>query len=462
MVNSRPNVLLILADDLGWMDTSLYGSRYYRTPNIDALMRSGVRYTDAYSANPLCSPTRASILTGMYPTRFGFTAPNGHLAQEVIRPSMPKQASPRLRAVQAPSSTRLPLEAVTLAEMFKQAGYATAHFGKWHLGWPPFDQKAQGFDTVAPGGSYAGPPSYLSPWKMRDYEDGMPGEHIDHRLTVEAEHFLETNKDNPWFLAFWTFSVHAPYQAEAARIDAERNRAPLEGPQRNPVMSAMIGAMDDAVGRLMLALERLKLTDNTIVLFVSDNGGNMYDRVAGMPPTNNAPLRAGKGSIYDGGVRVPMSISWPGRIPRGRVCSERVMSVDIAPTLLELARVRQPAGIRFDGVSLAPTLHGRPLKPRMLFIHFPHYVPATGNRPACAAYQDDWKLIRFFADNPDQTDRLELYNLRTDPGEANDLSPHYAARVSAMNKGIDQFLMATGALVPFANPNYQYRLGSDR
>ncbi len=454
----KPNVLLILADDLGWMDTSLYGSRYYRTPNIDALMRSGVRYTDAYSANPLCSPTRASILTGMYPTRFGFTAPNGHLAQEVLTPSMPKQAPPRFRAVQAPSSTRLPLEAVTLAEMFKQAGYATAHFGKWHLGWPPYDQKAQGFDTVAPGGSYPGPPSFLSPWKMRDYADGAPGEHIDNRLTTEAEHFLEANRDAPWFMAFWTFSVHAPFQAEAARIEAERSRVPSSGDQRNPIMSAMIGAMDDAIGRLMLALDRLELTANTIVLFVSDNGGNMYDRVEGMPPTNNAPLRSGKGNIYDGGVRVPMSISWPGRVPPGRVSSERVMSIDIAPTLLELARIRQPAGVRFDGFSLAPTLHGKPLKPRTLHVHFPHYVPATGNLPACAAYQDQWKLIRFFADNPDQSDRLELYDLRRDPGETVNLASRQPGQVSAMNKSIDIFLRQTGALTPFANPNYQYRL----
>ncbi len=451
----RPNVIFILADDLGWMDTSVYGSRYYRTPNLERLARRGMRFTSAYAANPLCSPTRASILTGLYPGRLRFTTPAGHLRQEVLDPKLPAQAPPHQKAVTPQTCTRLPHDYYTLAEALKDGGYRTAHFGKWHLGWEPYLPESQGFEWNRPGGSYPGPPSYLSPYKIPAFPNGPAGEHIDDRLTQEAIQWLRQNRDRPFFLNYWLFSVHAPFQGKPDLIEASRQRIDPSDPQRNPVMAAMVEAMDGAVGKLLDAIEELGLGPDTLIVFASDNGGNMYSVVEGGPPTSNHPLRGGKATIYEGGTRTPLIVAWPGRVKPGTQSDVVVSSIDFYPTLLEATGLAARPGQQFDGISLLPVLRGAPrLEREALFCHFPHYTPATGNLPSVWVRRGDWKLIRFFADGPKQEDRFELYHLAEDLGETRNRAAEMPERLRELNALIDRHLKETGALVPIPNPAY--------
>jgi len=297
--SGRPNVVFILADDLGWRDTSLYGSPFYETPSIDALAERGMRFTNAYSANPLCSPTRASILTGQYPGRLRLTTPAGHLKQEVLDPIVPAQGPPLSKWVTPQTRTRLPLDYYTLSEALHDAGYATAHFGKWHLGWPPYQPENQGFDVNLPGGSFPGPPGgYFAPFKVDTLDDCPAGEHVDDRLTREAIDFVRENQDRPFLLNYWLFSVHAPYQAKEELIARYQAKVDPNAPQRSPTMGGMIHTGDACVGQLLEAIDAIGLAERTIVVFTSDNGGNMYDRVDGTTPTSNSPLRGGKATIY--------------------------------------------------------------------------------------------------------------------------------------------------------------------
>lgn len=452
----RPNVVLILADDLGWMDTETYGSRFYRTPNITRLAKRGMLFRNAYAANPLCSPTRASILTGQYPARLRFTTPSGHEQQVVLDPKMPDKGPAHHKAVQPPTRTRLPLEYRTLAERLKDAGYATAHFGKWHLGWPPYGPESQGFDVVAPGGSYPGPPRYFSPYKMAGFPDGPKGEHIDDRLVSEATKFINANRDRPFYLNFWLFSVHAPFQGEPSLIEENRPRVNPRNPQQCPTMAAMITSMDRAVGKLLDALDAAGVTDDTLIIFISDNGGNMYNRVEGITPTSNHPLRGGKASIYEGGTRVPMIVAWPGKVRPGTRTDALASTIDLYPTILSALGLEPDANTRFDGLDLGPVLQRKASAVRdTLFCLFPHYVPATENLPSVWVRKGDWKLIRFFADGPDQQDRFELYNLRRDIGERRNLADAMPAKVRELDALITQHLADTQALVPFANPAYR-------
>ncbi len=452
----KPNVVIILADDLGWMDTDTYGSRFYRTPNITRLARRGMLFRNAYAANPLCSPTRASIMTGQYPARLRFTTPAGHLQEVVLDPKLPDKGPAHHKAVQPETRTRLPLEYRTLAERLKDAGYATAHFGKWHLGWPPYGPEGQGFDVVAPGGSYPGPPSYFSPYKMAGFADGPQGEHIDDRLADEATRFINANRDRPFFLNFWFFSVHAPFQGEASLIEANKPRVNPRNPQRCPTMAAMITSMDRAIGKLLDALDSAGVTDNSLIIFISDNGGNMYDRVEGITPTSNHPLRGGKATIYEGGTRVPMIVSWPGKVRPGTRTDAFASTIDLYPTILGALGLEPEPDARFDGLDLNPVLRREaPAVRDTLFCLFPHYVPATENLPSVWVRKGDWKLIRFFADGPDQEDRFELYNLRRDIGERRNLADAMPAKVRELDALIAAHLADTRALTPFANPAYR-------
>jgi arylsulfatase A-like enzyme len=449
----RPNVVVILADDLGWMDTSTYGSRFYETPNITRLARGGMLFRNAYAANPLCSPTRASVLTGQYPCRLRLTTPAGHLREVVLDPKLPARAGPDQPAVTPGTRTRLPLEEVTLAESLKMAGYATAHFGKWHLGWAPYEPDAQGFDVSFPGGSYPGPPSYLAPYRMQAAIEAPPGEHIDDRLVAEAERFIESHRDSPFYINFWPFSVHAPFQAKPDLIESYRGKVQLDNPQRSPIMGAMVRTLDDVVGKLMAALDRAGVADNTVVFFISDNGGNMYSRPDGVTPTSNYPLRGGKATIYEGGTRVPWIVVWPGAVRPGTESDAIVSTIDVCPTVLEMTRVHPAPGRPMDGESIVPVLRKRArLKRKTLFCHFPHYVPATGNLPSVWVRRGDWKLIRFFCDGPGQKDRFELYNLREDIGEQHDRSTDHPEMVRELDRLIDRHLADTKALVPIPNP----------
>ncbi|NQU20107.1 MAG: sulfatase [Candidatus Nealsonbacteria bacterium] len=454
---SPPNIVFVLVDDLGWMDTSVYGSQFYETPNVDRLAKQGMRFTNAYAANPLCSPTRASILTGQYPGRLRFTTPAGHLPQVVLDPQLPERGPPRQKAVTPPTRTRLPNDYFTVAEALKEAGYTTGFFGKWHLGRDPYLPDNQGFDVVVGGREHPGPPGgYFAPWPIETIPVMPAGTHICDVLTDEAIKFIEHNRKGPFLLNLWFYDVHAPFQAKEKLIEKYRGKVDPECPQRCPTMGAMIEVMDQNLGRVLDVLRRLEIVDETIIVFTSDNGGNMYNEVDGTTPTNNAPLRNGKGSIYEGGTRVPLIVVWPGVVSGGSTSEAIVSSVDYYPTLLEMVGRKPKPGQVLDGLSIVPVLRGgETLERDGVFCHFPHYMPATDNLPSTSVRQGDWKLIRLHADGDDQADRFELYDLSNDVGESRNLAVAMPEKVRELDRLIARHLRDTAALVPFANPAYR-------
>ena len=272
----KPNIIVILADDLGWADTTLYGhTKFYQTPNIERLAKRGMTFTRAYSASPLCSPTRSAILTGLSPARTGITTPNCHVPQVVLEAAPGKSAPQDKKAIAPNPPTRLKTDYTTLAETLKNAGYATGHFGKWHLGAEPYSPLQQGFDVDVPHWPGPGPAgSYVAPWKFPDFDPDTPDQHSEDRMAKEAVAFMEKHKDEPFYLNYWMFSVHAPFDAKRALIAKHRSRVDPNNPQRSPTYAAMVESMDDAVGTLLDALDRLKLADRTIIIFTADNGGN--------------------------------------------------------------------------------------------------------------------------------------------------------------------------------------------
>ena len=452
-----PNIVLILADDLGWADTTLYGhTKFYRTPNVERLARRGMTFTRAYSASPLCSPTRASILTGFSPARIGITAPVCHVQQVALEATPGKRAPPGSKAIGPNSATRLKTDYYTLAEALKDAGYATGHFGKWHLGHEPYSPLEQGFDVDVPHWPGPGPAgSYVAPWKFPDFDPDTPNEHIEDRMAREAVAFMGRHKDEPFFLNYWMFSVHAPFDAKQALVEKHRSRVDPHDAQRSPTYAAMVESMDDAVGTLLDALDRLGIADRTIVIFFSDNGGNMYNEVDGTTPTSNRPLRGGKATVYEGGIRVPCVVIWPGAVAGGTRNDTVVQSSDFYPTLLEMLGLRPREGQRFDGVSIVPALKGQLMAPRAIFTYFPHepkvpdWLP-----PAVAVHQGDWKLIRIFFGGDKGAHRWKLFNLREDPGETNDVAAREPQRVKEMDALVDRFLSDTRAVLPVPNPQF--------
>ena len=306
----KPNIVFILADDLGWRDTSLYGSKFYETPNIDRLAERGMRFSQAYAAAPICSPTRGSIQTGLYPARLGIIQPSCHVPQVVLEQTVAAKATPDRKALQPNSLTRLKQEYFTLAEALKGAGYTTGHFGKWHLGPEPYDPLHQGFDVDVPHTSGPGAPGgYMAPWKFPGKVDfqGAPGEHIEDRLSTEASKFIGANKDRPFYLNYWCFSVHGPWDGKPELIEKYRAKADPKNPQHNPLYAAMVKSMDDAVGRLVATLDEAGVAQNTIIVFFSDNGGinwepgnkgnnQRHPEYLDMPITSNLPLRGCKGN----------------------------------------------------------------------------------------------------------------------------------------------------------------------
>jgi arylsulfatase A-like enzyme len=454
---TQPNILFILADDLGWADTSLYGhTKFYKTPNIARLAKRGMTFTRAYTASPLCSPTRSSILTGLNPARSGITSPNCHLPQVILKASTGTKGAPNKKSIGPTSVSRLDTKHRTLAEALRDAGYATGHFGKWHLGKTPYSPLEHGFDVDVPHWPGPGPAgSYVAPWKFPDFDPDTPDEHIEDRMAKEAVSFLEQHRDKPFFLNYWMFSVHAPFDAKKSLIDKYRQSADPKDPQRSPTYAAMVESMDDAVGTLMDTLDRLGLTENTIVIFFSDNGGNMYNEVDGTTPTSNAPLRGGKASMYEGGIRVPMVVSWPGHVKPGTRSDSRVHSDDFHPTLLDLLNLEAADGQLFDGVSFLPALAGRPHDRGPSFTYFPHDPPVPDWIPPSVSVHDgDWKLIRIFHGGETGAHRWKLFNLASDIGERNDLAARQPGRVKQMDALIEAFLNRTGAVRPVANPKF--------
>ena len=486
---TQPNVLVILADDLGWSDTTLYGNTsYYQTPNLERLAKRGMTFTRAYSASPLCSPTRSALLTGQSPARTGITVPNCHEPRVVLQATTGKKGPPDQKAIQPDPVTRLKTEYRTLAETLKDAGYATAHFGKWHLGPEPYSPLQQGFDFDLPHHPGPGPAgSFVAPWKFANFKEKVPGEHIEDRMAAEAVAWMEQQSraerdslpkaarragagapgnEKPFYLNYWMFSVHAPFDAKKANIEKHRGRIDPKDAQRSPTYAAMIQSMDDAIGTLLDGLDRMKLADNTIIIFTADNGGNMYNEVDGTTPTSNRPLRGGKATMFEGGTRVPCVVVWPGMAKPGSRSDALVQSEDFYPTLLAGVGV-QPLGDseksakastptqRFDGSSILPALKGDALSGKAVFQFFPHnpgvpdWLP-----PAVSVHRDDWKLIRIFHGGEKGAHRHLLFNLRDDLGEKNNLAAQKPDLVAELDAMIEAFLTDTKAVVPVPNPAF--------
>jgi arylsulfatase A-like enzyme len=454
---SQPNVIVILADDLGWSDTTLYGNTaYYQTPNLERLAKRGMTFTRAYSASPLCSPTRSALLTGQSPARTGITVPNCHMPQVVLQATTGKKAPVDQKAIQPDPVTRLKTEYRTLAETLKDAGYATAHFGKWHLGPEPYSPLQQGFDVDLPHHPGPGPAgSFVAPWKFANFKEKAPGEHIEDRMATEAVAWMEQTKDKPFYMNYWMFSVHAPFDAKKANIEKHRARIDPKDAQRSPTYAAMIQSMDDAIGTLLDALDRLKLSDNTIIIFTADNGGNMYNEVDGTTPTSNRPLRGGKATMFEGGTRVPGVIVWPGITAAGSRSDAIIQSEDYYPTLLEGLALKPAEGQRFDGSSILSALKGDALAGKATFQYFPHnpgvpdWLP-----PAVSVHRDDWKLIRIFHGGENGAHRHLLFNLRDDLSEKNNLAAQKPELVAELDALIEGFLADTKAVVPVPNPAF--------
>jgi arylsulfatase A-like enzyme len=471
---TRPNIVFILADDLGYADLGCYGSTFYETPNIDRLASRGVRLTQAYAASPLCSPTRSSILTGQYPARTGITSPACHVKAVQLEKKLAK-GWPGLKALNAESLTRLKTEYVTLAEALREEGYATAHFGKWHLGHnlapgDRYEPRDQGFDVDFPHTpSVPGPGGgYLAPWKfIKDKAiTGQPGEHIEDRMSAEAATFIRAHKDRPFYVNYWAYSVHSPWNARQDYIDHFKQKADKTNPQHNPLYAAMVKSLDDGVGRLLKAVEEAGVADRTILVFFSDNGGWAFPPKAtdpegfgNIPATSNLPLRSGKASLYEGGTREPCVIVWPGKTKPGTASDALFQSVDWYPTLLAMCGVKPHAGLKLDGVDQTSVLLGQAAVRDRVFCHFPHGSPVQaanipGFLPGTSVRKGDWKLIRFFADNDDGSDRLELFNLKDDIGETKNLVAAKPELVRELNELITGFLRDTEAVVPVRNPGY--------
>ena len=457
----RPNIVFVLIDDMGWKDLASYGSDFYETPNLDRLASGGMTFTDAYASCPVCSPTRASCLTGRYPARLGLTQwVGGHTVG-------------RLQDV--PYHHALPLSEMTSASVLRDAGYQTWHVGKWHLGprqaWP----EKHGFE-VNIGGCDWGQPNkgYFSPYGIPGLRDGPEGEYLTDRLTDEAIDLIkERDPARPFFLNLWHYAVHTPIQAPEALIEKYRQKAKHLGLdqkktfeegdffpcahkrdqrierrllQSDPAYAAMVENLDTNIGRLIDALDAAGAGQDTLIIFTSDNGGLS---TAEGSPTCNAPLSEGKGWMYEGGTREPLIVSWPGRIEAGTASAVPVTSTDFFPTILEAAGLPLRSDLHADGISLMPLLSGTgDLDREAIFWHYPHYAN-QGDTPGCSVRAGDWKLIEYFEDG-----RLELYNLVEDIGEDQNRAesdPETTTRLKAM---LDAWKKSIGAVIPKPNPNW--------
>ena len=439
------NIVLFLVDDLGWMDLGCQGSTFYQTPNIDRLAQEGARFTDAYSACAVCSPTRAAILTGKYPARLLLTnwLPSGRW-------------NPKARLREGRFLRALPLEELTLAEALREAGYRTVSIGKWHLGSEPFSlPEHHGFDVNVAGNAHGAPGNYFFPydgdWKIPTtgrrakwnvLPDGEPGEYLTDRLTDEAVKFLREAYKQPFFLYFPHYGVHTPLQAKEEMI-ARYEQVPADERQGDPIYAAMVESIDESVGRVMATLEELSLEEQTVVIFTSDNGG-FYKA------TSNAPLRANKGAYYEGGIRVPLIIKWPSVTTPGRVIGEPVTSSDLYPTCLAAAGQPPRPHQHCDGLNLQPLLEGKSsLGREAIFWHFPHYNRHPSSFPSSVIRKGPWKLIETF-----DPEGVELYNLENDLSETTNLAAEQPELVAELRQQLDAWRHDVGAQTMKPNPDY--------
>jgi len=453
-----PNIVFILIDDLGWNDLTCYGSTFYETPAIDQLARSGVRFTDAYAAASICSPTRASILTGKSPARLNMT--------DWIPGSNPKNRP----LLGAEDQHALPLSEITFAERLKEEGYRTGFFGKWHLGGVGYLPEDQGFDTNIGGHDAGQPATYFHPYQKGNKFDvpGLPGgeagEYLTDRLTTESLQFIHENTDQPFLLYLSHYAVHTPIEAKDSLVQKYRRKATVQASakdsayhlerdhwtrqdQNNPVYAAMVESVDQSVARIRAELEMLGLAEETIIVFTSDNGGltTLRNKRA---PTAVRPLRAGKGWLYEGGIRVPLMISWPGKI-EARTSADLTTSIDLYPTLLDLLGLDQMPEQDLDGKSLSPQLTGRDkASNRRLYWHFPHYH-GSGSLPSAAIRMGDYKLIQFY-----EQDSVELYDLSNDLSETKNLVDSLPGKAKTLLRELQAWQAETGAQLPKTNPAY--------
>lgn len=476
----KPNIIFFMADDLGWTDLTCYGSKFYETPNLDQLAKEGVLFTNAYATCPVSSPTRASFQTGKYPARIGMTdwikgryeSPSNKKKMQLVCPVLP-----------ATNIYNLPLEETTIAEVLSENGYKTAHIGKWHLAldslyFPQF----QGYDINVAGCSKGSPGaeggSYFVPYNNPNLPDGPQGEYLTDRLGNECIKVMEQFKDHPFFISFPFYQVHTPLIGKPDKVVYFKEKAHRmgidtlqnifdENPswkialpfvekeyherliQNNPVYAAMISSMDENVGKVIANLKRLGLYENTIIIFTSDNGGLS---TAEGSPTSNKPLRAGKGHLYEGGIREPLIAKWYGHFPKGKVSSSLVTTADYFPTILDLLKISKPNKLKIDGVSIKSALDGGTNKRGAIYWHYPHYSN-QGGRPGGAIRLGDYKLIEFY-DNGD----VELYNLKNDIGETNNLANLDKERVVTLSKKLSDWRISICAKMPMKNKNVNKKL----
>ncbi len=461
----KPNIIFILIDDMGWRDLGCFGSSFYETPNIDKLASEGMVFTAAYAACPVCSPTRASILSGKYPATVGVTdwidfGGNCHPC--------------RGKLVDVPYLKQLPLSEKSLAKALLEGGYNTWHVGKWHLGGKPFYPENHGFIRNIGGCSWGHPhKGYFSPYGIETLKEGPDGEYLSDRLTDEAVDLIKTNDGKPFFLNLWHYTVHTPVQAKPEDVERFEKKAKemgldamcpfVEGEyfltehkkservkrrviQSDPVYAAMIYNLDENIGRLLRALEETGQTENTVIIFTSDNGGLSS---AGRSPTCNSPLSEGKGWMYEGGVREPLIIKWPEVVKAGSTCDEPVTSPDFYPTILEIADLPLLPDQHVDGVSMLPLLKGaNKLQREAIYWHYPHYGN-QGGTPGSSVRMGDFKLIEFFEDG-----RLELYNLKEDIEEENNLADQMPELASKMHNMLIKWRESVEAKIPQPNPDF--------
>ncbi len=451
----KTNVVFFLVDDLGWRDLGCYGSEFYETPNIDRLASKSVVFTQAYTPNPVCSPTRAAILTGKYPTRIGIT-------------DWIPGRDPKNKELLGPQDLdELPLEEVTFAEELKEHGYRTFFAGKWHLGHEGYFPEDQGFD-INKGGHHKGSPpgGYYSPYKNPKLVDGPDGEYLTDRLVDESIHFMEDNVKNPFLLYLSFYTVHTPIQASKKHISKfKEKRKKLrdsipaksqEGDgftvqnQYNAAYASMVYALDENIGRVLDKLDQLGLSDNALIIFTSDNGGlSTLQNERSTAPTSVKPLRAGKGWAYEGGVRVPLIIKEPGKTASKSVDTP-VMSMDFYPTILDVLNLEPQPQHHMDGVSLVPVLNGQKREVHeTLFWDYPHYH-GSGWVPGTAIRKGDWKLIHFYED-----DRYELYNIKEDITEEHNRLGENPEKFNELKQELELMMEETGAVMPKANPDWE-------
>ncbi len=437
-----PNIVLFLVDDLGWMDLGCQGSSFYETPRIDALARQGMRFTNAYSACPVCSPSRAALMTGKYPGSVGFT---GHITA-ILRHRYKKHG----RIIPPDDYMFLRHRETTLAEALKPAGYVSASIGKWHLGSEQYWPERHGFDLNVAGYDHGSPPSHFYPytkpgqdWNSRipTLAGGAPGEYLTDRLTDEAVHFIDSNRDQPFFLYLTHYAVHTPLEAPDELIRKYEQKLKHDDAQFSPVYAAMIESIDQSLGRILDTLERHSLDQNTVVIFTSDNGGTQV-------ATRNTPLREGKGYLYEGGIRVPLIISQPGRTTPGSTSATPVTGADLYPTITEIAG-KQAAPGETDGRSLTPLLAGRQDAPaRDLYWYYPHYSPQA-KQPGAAIRSGKYKLIEHY-DPPS----VELYDIETDISEQINLAEREPARAAALLERLRGWVQTNVPIRHKLNPSY--------